>query len=103
MARCMDWDAFLKSTYYGLGTRVTAAELGQDGEFHGNFYVPVGTFTLTAHYGAWRAIYDEKHSAAKAEADADPENKGLALGNSPALAHAHNTHAVPMARRLSQR
>ena len=35
--------------------------------------------------------------------DMSPENKGLALGNSPALAHAHNTHAVPLARRLSQR
>ena len=28
----------------------------------------------------------------------DPENKGLAIGNCPELARAHNSHAVPAAR-----
>ena len=29
----------------------------------------------------------------------NPENKGLAIGNCPELAQAHNSHAVPRARR----
>ena len=29
----------------------------------------------------------------------NPENKGLAIGNSAQLAYAHNSHAVPRARR----
>ena len=32
----------------------------------------------------------------------DPENKGLAIGNCPQLALAHNSHAVPMARKQRQ-
>ncbi len=30
----------------------------------------------------------------------DPENKGLAIGNCPQLARAHNSHAAPLARRM---
>ncbi|CAB4070139.1 BAP1 [Lepeophtheirus salmonis] len=33
----------------------------------------------------------------------DPEVKGWAIGNSPELAHAHNSHAVPRARRRRDR
>ena len=33
----------------------------------------------------------------------DPENKGLAIGNCPELAQAHNSHAVPLARRRQER
>lgn len=33
----------------------------------------------------------------------DSENKGYAIGNSPELAHAHNSHAVPRARRRMER
>ena len=33
----------------------------------------------------------------------DPENKGLAIGNCPELAHAHNSHAVPPSRRREER
>lgn len=29
----------------------------------------------------------------------DPENKGWAIGNSPELARAHNSHAMPQAKR----
>merc|ERR1719334_3115263 len=32
-----------------------------------------------------------------------PENKGLAIGNCPELAMAHNSHAVPRARRRTER
>lgn len=33
----------------------------------------------------------------------DPENKGLAIGNTPELANAHNSHAAPQARRRQER
>ncbi|CAL4088782.1 unnamed protein product, partial [Meganyctiphanes norvegica] len=33
----------------------------------------------------------------------DPENKGLAIGNTPELANAHNSHAAPQAKRRQER
>lgn len=36
-------------------------------------------------------------------ADMSPENKGLAIGNCPELAHAHNSHAVPLGRRKQEK